>query len=554
MDSKRNFSVSGHIADVASRSFVDGTLYVSDGVVSDIVPGAVPQDAPYVLPGLVDAHIHIESTLMTPAAYAALAVEKGVVAVCADPHEIANVAGMEGIDAMMRSGRRVRFHFNFEAPSCVPCTGFETSGACLGPEELAELLRRDGICCEGEFMNAFGVVSGDPVCLAKIKAAKDAGKPVDGHAPGVEGDMLKTYVAAGISTDHECTTIAQARERLALGMKIIIREGSAACDYDALSPLLAEHSGSLMFCSDDKYPDELQEGYIDALVRRSIAAGYPVWNVLAAACITPVEHYGLRHGLLRKGDGADFIVVDSLGKFNVQATYIDGRKVWDGRRIDEDAFVLDPAPEKELPNRFAAAPLSEKDIEVPYEGGRLKVIVAEDLSLLTGKVLVEPKVEGGCVVADPDADVLKLIVYNRYVPAAPAVAFIKGFALRGGAMASTIAHDSHNIVAIGCDDASIVRAVNSLVQMRGGMVVCAPDGEVCGMPLPFGGLMSPDDGHELSRTYVRLKAEVARLGCPLNAPFMTMAFMALPVIPALKLSDKGLFDVATFSFTSLFEK
>lgn len=548
----KNYQVGGHIVDVVNKRLFDGTINVVDGRISEIRECPVPQDAPYIMPGFVDSHIHIESTLLSPAQYAALAVTKGVVAIATDPHEIANVCGMEGMDFMMGNAAKVRFHFHFGAPSCVPCTGFETAGAVLDHNDIASLLKKDEVYGVAEFMNAFGVVSGDPECQAKLKAARDAGKPVDGHAPGIGGDMLRNYAAAGITTDHECVTLEEGQERLDCGIKVQIREGSAASDFEALSPLLASNGDNLMFCSDDKYPNELKEGYIDTMVSKSVKKGYPLWNVLNAACLTPAIHYNMKHGLLREGDAADFIVVDSLTNFNVLATYIDGVKVFGEGSLVKEAFFIDDTPESGYPNKFAAERIAASDLSVKKTGEVLKVMVARDLSLRTGLEMTAPKTENGFVVPDIDRDILKLVVYNRYVKAAPQVAFIKGFNLKSGAMASTIAHDSHNIIAIGTSDEEIAKVINALVEIKGGIAIS--DGRTMNsLPLPIAGLMTPEDGDKVAEKYRLLKRQASVQGCPFNAPYMTMAFMALPVIPDIKLTDKGLFDATTFTFTSLME-
>lgn len=549
--SHKNARISGHIVDIPGKRIFDGIVTVSDGKIRKIEECAADAGALFILPGFIDSHIHIESTLLTPEKYAALAVTRGVVAVVSDPHEIANVLGVEGIDYMIENGRRVHFHFNFEASSCVPCTPFETAGGSLGADDIAALLERDEICAEGEFMNAFGVITGDKECLAKIDAAKKAGKVIDGHAPGLDRESLARYAAAGIATDHECVTLEEAQERISLGMTIQIRQGSAASDFKALSPLFASHSDHLCLCSDDKYPNELLQGYIDAMVRDAVKAGYPLWNVLNAACIEPVKLYGLRHGQLKEGDGADFIVVDNLRDFNVLMTYIDGIRVFgpECESIEKAAS----APET-YPNKFAAKEIFAQDIAVKAHGANalLKVITATDLSLRTGMELIRARIENGLVAADPSRDILKIIVYNRYESAAPSVAFIRGFTLKKGAMASTIAHDSHNIVAIGTCDEEIVKVVNRLVALRGGIV--ASDGELLSeLPLPIAGLMSGEDGRQIACKYSLLKQMVCEMGCTFNAPFMTMAFMALPVIPDLKLTDKGLFDVTKFEFTPLMQ-
>lgn len=547
-----SYRKSGHIVDAVNKVQFDGTVEVADGKIVSVKVESVPGDAPYIMPGFVDSHIHIESTLLTPENYAALAVTKGLVAVVTDPHEIVNVTGLEGFEFMVRNGRKVHFHFNFGAPPCVPCTGFETAGAAIGSKDIEDLLKRDEVYGISEFMNAFGVLTGDDECMAKLDAARKAGKPVDGHAPGLSGDDLLRYARAGISSDHECISLEEGRDRIRCGMLVQIREGSAAGDFGALSPLLAESEDMLMFCSDDKYPNELKEGYIDAMVREALAKGYPLWNVLNAACVTPVLHYGLKSGLLRKGDNADFIVVDNLKDFNVLETYIDGIRVYGDGALCRDDFVRDNTVEQEFPNQFSAEYITADDLKVPYDGiSRLKVIVAEDLSLRTGIEVVTPKVVDGYAVQDVENDILKIVVYNRYVKAAPRVAFIKGFSLKNGAIGSTIAHDSHNIIAIGISDDDIVHVINTLIDSKGGLLIC--DGHsISGIKLPVAGLMSPLDGDTIAIKYSALKTMARSQGCPFNAPFMTMAFMALPVIPDLKLTDKGLFDVGKFEFTSLF--
>lgn len=545
--------ISGHIVDVLNKTIFDGTVVVENNKIVEIRKEEVPSYAPYILPGFVDSHIHIESTLLTPEHYAALAVSKGVLAVVSDPHEIANVTGLEGVNFMIDNGKKVHFHFYFGASPCVPCTGFETAGAALDSKDIEELLKRDEIYGVAEFMNAFGVVNGDKECMAKLEAARKAGKPVDGHAPGLTGNSLKFYAAHGITSDHECASLEEGKERIANGMLVQIRQGSAAEDYEILAPLLADNPGKVMFCSDDKYPNELLEGYLDQMVAHSVEKGYPMWNVLEAACVTPVKHYNLKHGLLQKGDNADFILVDNLKNFNVLESWVDGSKVYAGGKIIEKNFCKDTTPTVTFPNKFAAEKITVEDLKVPCKGKKMKVITARDLSLRTGVEIVTPKVENGCVVSDVENDVLKIVVYNRYTKAKPQVAFIKGFQLKCGAMGSTISHDSHNIVAIGATDQDIVNVINILIEYKGGLLIA--DGmSVSGLALPVAGLMSPLDGDVVAKKYAALRLMAQSQGCPFNAPFMTMAFMSLPVIPDLKITDKGLFDVNSFSFTNLMEQ
>ncbi len=545
--------VRGHIVDVLNRRMFDGEIEFENGKIVRRTEVAVPDNAPYIMPGFYDSHIHIESTLLTPEHYARLAVEQGTIGVITDPHEIANVLGVDGVNYMIDSGKKVRFHFHFAAPACVPATPFETAGATVDSRMVTELLKRDEVYGLGEMMNVPGVLSNDPETIAKINATLAAGKIVDGHSPALTGDDLKKYQAAGISTDHECTTLAEARERVKLGMTIQIREGSAACDFDALAPIIAEAPGQVMFCSDDKYPDEIGQGYLNAMCRRAIHRGLPLWDVLTAACVTPLKLYGLKHGLLQVGDNADFIVVDNLQEFNLQETYIDGYHVVDDGLCTEQIVIDDTPLDTNYPNHFLAEPITVDDIAVPAHEGNIKVIGTTEGSLLTTQMLMTPKIENGLVVSDIPHDVLKLVCLSRHSKAKPVMGFIHGFGLRRGAIASTIGHDSHNIIALGATDEDIVCAINTIIEMKGGLVVV--DGkDAVELALPIAGLMSYRNGARVAKRHYQLKNFAERLGCRYKAPFMTMAFMSLSVIPEIKLTDKGLFDATKFEFTDLFVK
>ena len=550
----------GKIADVLTRKIYPGKITVKDGRISSIEPIAETDEQAsacvnYILPGLVDSHIHIESTLMVPRNYARMAVANGVVAAVCDPHEIANVLGTSGMDFMIADGKNVRFNFSYAAPSCVPATPFETSGAILGPVEVEQMIRRDEVVALAEMMNVPGVIFGDEQVHAKLAAAKHVSKPIDGHAPKVSGDGLGKYIAAGITTDHECETLEEAMEKIALGMKVIIREGSAACDFERLYPLIAECPGQVMFCSDDMYPDDIDEiGYINGLIKRALAKKMPLWETIEAATLTPVRHYGLKNGLLQVGDQADFIVVDNLEDFNVLSTYVHGEDVYSAETgINETAFVVGADTAGDYPNKFNASEVTPDMMQMKWQDAPMKVMVATEGSLITGKELVRPSKDSyGNVITDVDAGISKIVVYSRYSPSEPQVAYIKGFSLRSGAIASTIAHDSHNIIAVGANDEDIATAINALVEATGGIAVCD-----CGkteiLPLPVAGLMTPLPPDEVARKHRALRLMSYDMGCTIKAPFMTLAFMALPVIPELKLTDKGLFDGTAFSFTSLWE-
>jgi adenine deaminase len=546
--SSSSFSIAGNIVDLIQSEIFPGTIDVVDGRIQAIRRDAADAGyATYLLPGFVDSHVHVESSLLVPSEFARLAVVHGTVATVSDPHEIANVLGVEGINYMIENGNKVPFKFFFGAPSCVPATGFETAGAALTPADTAALLERDDIWYLSEMMNFPGVLHDDPEVLEKLAAARRMGKPVDGHAPGLRGEGVKKYADAGISTDHECFTLAEALEKLEAGMKIAIREGSAARNFDELVGLLTQHADRCMFCTDDKHVDSLLLSHIDDLARRAIQAGHDALKVLRCACVNPVEHYKLPVGLLQAGDPADFIEVTNLEELRVLKTFIDGRKVAEAGR------TLIPRQASGVINQFAAQPVREEELQIRLQKGRLNVIEAIDHQLVTRRLTVEPTAAGDWAVADPARDILKLAVVNRYRPAPVAVAFVKNFGFTQGAIASSVAHDSHNIIAVGASDAALAEAINLVVEHGGGLSATDGAGRSEVLPLPVAGLMSPEDGYATGERYIRLEKLAKECGSPLDAPFMTLSFMALLVIPALKLSDQGLFDGDTFQFSPLFE-
>lgn len=537
--------VSGRIVDVVNRKIFPGHIKIRNGKVESVVEDDnVPEQ--YILPGLIDAHIHIESSMLIPSEFASMAVVHGTVATVSDPHEIVNVMGVDGLWFMIENGKKVPFKFFFGAPSCVPATGFETSGACLGPEAVDEMLDRKDILYLSEMMNFPGVLFDDPDVKAKLDAAHKRNKVVDGHAPGLRGNDARKYAAAGITTDHECFTLEEGREKAALGMKILIREGSAAHNFNTLIPLLKEYPTLVMFCSDDKHPDELIQNHINYLVAKAVKSGYDMLDVVAACTINPARHYGLPVGLLQPGDDADMIIVDSLASMKVIETYIQGVQV-----AKNGKSLISGIPEKAI-NRFEAEKVSPADIGVSAEGSHINVIEALNGQLVTKRLVLEAKGRNGKVESDPDNDVLKIVVHNRYNPAPPAIGFVKGFGLKRGAIASTVAHDSHNIISIGTSDKAICAAINTLIDVKGG-ITSIDENKILVLPLPVAGLMSLENGHEVARKYKLLDAMAKEMGSSLDAPFMTLSFLALLVIPELKLSDKGLFDGKKFEFISLFE-
>ena len=536
------FRISGNLVDPIARRIRPATLSVADGRIAEISWDTI-EHATWLLPGFVDAHVHVESSLLPPHEFARMAVAHGTVATVSDPHEIANVLGITGVDFMLDDARDSPFTFHFGAPSCVPATRFDRSGATIGADGVAALLDRPEIGSLAEMMNYPGVVAGDAEVLAKIAAAAARGKPVDGHAPGLRGDALKAYVAAGITTDHECVTLVEAREKLALGMRILIREGSAARNFDALASLIDDRPDMCMLCSDDLHPDRLAAGHVDALVRRALARGSALFDVLQAACVNPVRHYRLPVGLLQPGDRADFIEVDDLARMRVRRVFIDGHLAAD------DGVTTWPRRPSAAPNRFDTGPKSADDflIRLPDAAGRsVRVIEARDGQLVTGCVTMPARVEEGCVMADPASDVLLIALVDRYGDRPPALALVRSFGLHDGAIASSVAHDSHNIVAVGTSPQALARAVNLVIEARGGLAAVGPAAERL-LPLPIAGLMSDRPGAEVAAAYTEIDAFAKALGSRLSAPFMTLSFMALLVIPALKLGPMGLFDVERFA-------
>lgn len=539
-----SFRISGNLIDILQQRIYPATITVENGVIASITEDATTHEQ-YLLPGFVDAHVHVESSMLTPSQFARLAVVHGTVATVSDPHEIANVLGVKGVEYMLENGKSVPFKFCFGAPSCVPATIFETAGSEVSVADVEALLQRPEVLYLTEMMNFPGVLHEQPDVMAKIAAAKRIGKPVDGHAPGLRGDDAKKYIAAGISTDHECFTAEEALDKLQYGMHILIREGSAARNFDALIHLLNDYPEKIMFCSDDKHPDNLVEGHINALVKRALALKIDLFKVLQAACVNPVLHYKIPAGLLRVGDPADFIVTDSPDTFNIIATYIDGVAV---ARNGETRIPSVVAP---VINNFDCALKSPSDFRITASGitAKVKVIGALDGQLITNSIIETLPVTDGQLHSSTEKDILKLAVINRYHTAPVALGFIRNFGFQRGAIASSVAHDSHNIIAVGVDDESIAAAVNAVITSKGGVSV-ADDDNISLLPLPVAGLMSNIDGYEVAARYSELDKAAKALGSKLDAPFMTLSFMALLVIPHLKLSDKGLFDGDTFSFTA----
>jgi adenine deaminase len=532
-------TIQGQYVDILDKRIYPAILSIEDGRIVSITEC---DEAPnqFILPGFIDSHVHIESSMLIPSSFARLAVVHGTIGTISDPHEIANVCGLEGVQYMIDNGKKVPFHFFFGAPSCVPATAFETAGAVIDSVDIAKLLASPDIYYLSEMMNFPGVLHQDAEVMQKIKAAHAIGKPIDGHAPGLMGDLAKQYIAAGISTDHECFTIEEAVDKLSFGMHILIREGSAAKNFEALYELIDDHPKKVMLCSDDKHPDSLLESHINQLCARAVAKGINVFNVLRAACINPVLHYQLPTGYARVNDPANLILVENLQDFKVIETYINGQLV-----AQNGHSLIEPIQATAI-NQFNAHPIALSDLQLPdatypSKDGMVPVIHAIDGQLITNLVWTNPSIKDNAIVADIEKDILKVVVYNRYHAAKPKIGLIQSFGFKSGAIASTVAHDSHNIIAVGVDDESILKAINLVVHEKGGIsCVQGESSKVIG--LPVAGLMSTADPYQVANEYIEIDKMAKSLGTQLGSPFMTLSFMALLVIPHIKMSDLGLFD------------
>jgi adenine deaminase len=533
--------IKGNLVDIHSESIYPVELFLEGGVIKKIVRLEQNQNT-FILPGFVDAHIHIESSLLTPENFAPIALRHGTIATVSDPHEIANVCGLEGVDFMIRSGERAALRFFWTAPSCVPATSFETSGAIIAADDLKKLFANDKVVALGEMMNYPGVIFGDPTVWDKCKTTLESLRVIDGHAPGLTGKDLKAYVSAGITTDHECSTLEEAKEKLGLGLKILIREGSSAKNFEALCSLLNTNPDEVMLCSDDLHADDLLKGHLDLLIKKALHKKISLFNVLKAVSLNPVQHYKLPLGLLREGDSADFVVVDSLSDFNILETWIGGNVV---SEKDKSEY---PSAGSHI-NNFNASFLSLEDLHLQFKGKKVKVMEVEEGSLSTGMYLQDIDTDGG--ESFLRKGILKLVVKDRYKDQFLSCAFVKGFGEMRGAIASTIAHDSHNIIAVGSSDEDIMKAMNLVIEKKGGISFVHQTFSLI-LPLPVGGLMSDMSADDVASFYESILKATHEHGCTLKSPLMTLSFLALLVIPSLKLSDKGLFDVNTFSFTDLF--
>jgi len=533
----------GKIVDIQNRRIYKGEVIIKAGIIVSIIEKEHAVNN-YILPGFIDAHIHIESSMLVPSEFAKLAVKHGTVSTVSDPHEIANVLGVNGVAFMIENGKQTPFKFNFGAPSCVPATSFESAGAVIDSEDIKTLMANPDIKYLAEMMNYPGVLFDDEEVLKKITWAKHNNKPIDGHAPGLRGDAITKYIATGISTDHECFTYEEALEKLQKGMKVIIREGSAAKNFNALIDLLPEHFENMMFCSDDKHPDDLLLGHINQLCARAISKGIDVFKVLQVACINPIKHYNLDLGTLQIGDTADCIIVEDLNDFKTLQTYINGTLVYDNGSVNIPNVAFENL------NNFNCDKKEISDFKFESSAKKIRVIECNDGELVTNKIITDSLIDNGNLVSNTETDVLKMTVVNRYNNAEPAIAFIKNFGLKEGAIASSVGHDSHNIIAVGVSDEAICKAVNAIIEVKGG--ICAVNNsEEKTVALPVAGIMSDQNGETIGKQYAALDTMAKQMGSTLHAPYMSLSFMALLVIPSLKLSDKGLFSGEKFEFVGL---
>ncbi|HOK37183.1 MAG TPA: adenine deaminase [Bacteroidales bacterium] len=538
--------ITGKLVDLFSRKIFNAELFIENGRISNIKKVNTEFEN-FIVPGLVDSHVHIESSMLIPYQFAKLAVQNGTVAIVADPHEIANVLGKKGVEFMINNSKETPLKTFFGIPSCVPATLFETSGAVLDHNDIDELLTKQEVKILGEMMNFPGVINEDETVIKKLNVAKKHNAQIDGHIPGISGDNLKKYIDSGISTDHECFTIEEASEKIKLGMKILIREGSAAKNFDELYPLISKHNKMVMLCTDDSHPDDLiNYGHINKIIKKGIKYGLDIFDLLSAACINPVEHYNLPVGLLRVNDPADFIIVDDLNNFNILETYIDGEIVYSNNRVFFNNSSSKPV------NNFNANKISVEDLKVKPKSNKIKVIEIIDKELITNSFIIKPKVVSNNIISDIEKDILKIVVYNRYQKnSKPSIGFIHGIGLKSGAIATTVAHDSHNIIATGCSDEEIAAAINEIVEKQGGLTFVHGK-DYYTLELEYAGLMTNKDPMIVADLYEKMNKVIKQNGSKLTAPYMTISFMALLVIPHLKIGDKGLFDVDRFEFTQLF--
>ena len=546
------------LVDVLGGTLVrDAVVSIRNGRIAGVNDGLAARETmdlggAFLAPGLVDAHVHIESSLLTPVEYARVVVPRGTTTVVADPHEIVNVLGYDGMRFMLAASGDIPLDIFFMVPSCVPATEFDTAGAALYASDMFPFLQDPRVLGLGEVMNYPGVLAREPSLMDKIALFSSAGKPIDGHAPGLKGGALSAYIAAGIGSDHECTTPAEAAEKLAKGMRIMLREGSSARDLRHLLPAVTKASACrFMICSDDRHPNDLRdEGHMDHALRLMLAGGIDPIDAFRIASTNAAEWFGMEGvGAIAPGYKADFVAFDSFKDFKAKLVFKDGKlAARDGSLIHEF-----PARQTSLRDSVNIKWLTAEDFEIPDQGKKIRVIEARADSILTNHLVAEPKVRQGLCVSDIERDIVKIFVIERHTGTGRiGKGFIKGLGLRRGALGGTISHDSHNMIIAGVDDASIFKAARHLNKIKGGLVFASGDEILLDLPLPIAGLMSDRDADFVIGKLRAFEALFAAEGLLNPSPIMTLSFMALPVIPSLKITDTGLIDVDRFAPVGLY--
>lgn len=535
---RKTMKLKGNLVDVFTEDVYPAEVTFDKEIVS--IQKIDQEQSLYILPGFIDSHIHIESSMLCPSRFAEAAIPHGTTCTISDPHEIANVVGMEGIEYMIKDAQVLKVYYT--APSCVPATAFETSGGTITDKDIDTLFKRYNLISLGEVMNFPGVILKNYEIMKKIAVAKKYEKPIDGHAPGLSGADLKAYCDQGISTDHECTSLEEAQEKQNLGMKIMIREGTAPKNLKALLGLDYDRC---FLVSDDLHAEDLQKGHIDCLLKKAVSHGIDPVKAVKMVTINPAEHYSLNNGVIAPQRAADIVLVDDLSQFSVKKVFIDGvLQAVDGKPL----FTVNPI---QLKSTLSTTRVSPSDYAVRSENPTVKVRV---ITVVEGQLCTKASeaylsCENGVVLTDTEQDILKLAVVERYGHNRIAIAFVRGFGLKEGALASSVAHDSHNIICVGVSDRCMAEAVVTLRDIEGGIVSC--NTETRFLKLPVGGLMSYEPVDTVAEYHKEVEEYAQKMGCTLENPFMQLSFLALLVIPELKLSDKGLFDSERFAFVDV---
>ncbi len=532
--------IEGKIVDLHSQEIFEGSIELSDGVITSINRHATTATK-YIMPGFIDAHVHIESSMLTPANFGRMVVKYGTVGIVTDPHEISNVLSIEGLKFMGKSIESSPIKCFPTIPSSIPATPFDVAGGVITATHVERLAATGRFVALSEVMNVPGVLFEDEEVMAKLATAKAYNLVIDGHAPSLVGDDLTKYINSGISTDHECVTLEEAQEKISKGMKILIREGSAAKNYETFKELIATNPDDIMFCTDDSHSDDIVAlGHIDKIVKRAVKDGFPLFDILKIACLNPINHYKLDLGTLRVGDRADFITVDDLENFAVESLFIGGEQRYNR------AQTIKPMDKEPIINNFNHEPIKIEELKKGVHN-KIDIIGLIENEIVTELDSYTPHAPTENLESDTKEDIAKIVYINRYTNGEPQVAFCRGFGFKRGAIASSVAHDSHNIVAVGCSDQELTKAINLLIEHKGGLALC--DGEECDiLPLPIAGIMSERPGEEVAADYNRIQQAVHKMGSPLEAPFMTLSFLSLVVIPEVKIGEKGLFSYSKFNW------